>query len=141
MTKYHLGKSSVRRLKTCHPDLIVLVNSAIENSPLDFSVVCGYRSEEDQEAAFKAGNSKAHFGESPHNCEPALAVDLVPWVDGKLVWDSDSEHYAELGKHLSVTAKSLYDSGAIENNIEWALKQWGWDAPHWQIRGWKALKP
>lgn len=135
------SNTSKSRLKTCHNDLITFASEGIKETPVDFSVVCGRRGREEQETAYAKGYSKALYGQSPHNVEPySLATDLVPWVDGALVWDAKSEYYKALGEHLMDIADQLYIDNAIENRIEWALEEWGWDAPHWQIRGWKGLR-
>ena len=40
--------------------------------------MCGYRGENDQNAAFANGNSKLKFPNSKHNQLPSLAVDVAP---------------------------------------------------------------
>jgi peptidoglycan L-alanyl-D-glutamate endopeptidase CwlK len=62
-------------LKKVHPDLARWVG-VLRSTHKDAHVSCGYRGEAEQEAAFKAGNSKARFGQSPHNLVPAQAVDF-----------------------------------------------------------------
>ncbi|MGB0749039.1 MAG: M15 family metallopeptidase [Magnetospiraceae bacterium] len=57
----------------------------------DCSILCGYRSPEEQALAFAAGRSKARPGQSPHNHSPALAVDVAPYP---IDWsDRDRFHY------------------------------------------------
>jgi len=136
---YRLGTTSRKRLDTCCDTLQAFVLSAIATSPIDFSVTAGYRCEEDQNAACLAGYSKAKFGQSPHNFDPSVAVDLVPWVDGKLVWDDTSEHWDTLLEHLRITASALFADGMINHNIENGYDRWGFDKPHWQLRNWKDL--
>ncbi len=45
----------------------------------DFSILCGYRNEQEQEEAFDKGNSKKHYPDSKHNQNPSIAVDLAPY--------------------------------------------------------------
>lgn len=135
---YKLGKTSKKRLATCHNDIQTFVNWAIKDAPIDFSVVAGQRGRKEQEAAFKAGNSKARYGESPHNAEPkSLAVDLVPWIDGALAWDDDGA-FERLEEHFREVEKNLIAAGKISVTFDWGGDWPGaWDKPHWQITGWR----
>lgn len=63
------------KLKQVHPDLVRWV-SILRSTHPDAHVSCGYRGQADQEADFAKGVSRAHFGQSAHNCTPAMAVDL-----------------------------------------------------------------
>lgn len=74
-----MNSTSLKKLKTAHPDLIRLAMAVDEIYPIQ--CICGYRSGEDQEKAFKEGKSKAKPGESKHNKTPALAIDCVPDPD------------------------------------------------------------
>ncbi|MEE9569541.1 MAG: M15 family peptidase [Candidatus Binatia bacterium] len=74
--------ASIRKLDTLHPDLCRVLLAAITH--IDFTIIYGYRGEEEQETAFNLGNSKVHFPDSKHNVMPSLAVDIAPWpVDWK----------------------------------------------------------
>jgi peptidoglycan L-alanyl-D-glutamate endopeptidase CwlK len=79
----HFGRKSVERLNTVHKDLQLVLYAAIED--FDFSVICGKRSEDEQNEAFAAGRSKLKWPESKHNKVPSRAVDIAPhpldWTD------------------------------------------------------------
>lgn len=66
------------RLETCHPALKAVIYRACELSPIPFTVLCGHRNQQDQEAAFAAGTTKLHWPNGNHNAEPSNAVDLAP---------------------------------------------------------------
>ena len=68
---------SIRRLHACHPDLIKLCHRVVLG--WDCTVLCGHRSEEEQERVFVEGWSTVRWPDSKHNAEPSLAVDLAPW--------------------------------------------------------------
>ena len=51
----------------------------------DQTLDASHRTEEDQNAAYDAGNSKKRFPESLHNVSPSRAVDIVPY-GGHDVW-------------------------------------------------------
>ena len=71
------SKQSEIKLKELHTDLQSILSEAIKI--FDFTILCGYRGQEEQEKAFLNGNSKAHFGQSKHNFKPSLAVDIAPY--------------------------------------------------------------
>ena len=71
------SKTSLRRLAELHPDLQTVLREAILVT--DFSIICGHRGEDEQEAAYASGHSHLHWPMSRHNATPSLAVDLVPW--------------------------------------------------------------
>lgn len=135
---YALGRASKLRLVTCHNDIQTFVNRAITNSPVDFTVTDGRRGREEQEAAFDDKKSKAHYGESPHNVEPlSLAVDLVPYIDGRLAYEDD-DAFERLEDHLREVEAELIAEGAISCTFDWGGDWPGaWDKPHWQMTGWR----
>ncbi len=128
---YKFGNTSRKRLSTCHPDIQRVLERALELSPIDFTVVCGERNEEDQMKAFNSGNSKAKFGQSPHNKSPSMAVDICPYVDGALQWDNEAGWFT-LYKTVMKAAREL--------DVELT---WGGhfksitDKPHWELTNWK----
>lgn len=54
-----------------------VVDAAIKE--FDFTLLDAQRGRAEQERAFRAGYSKAHFGESAHNYKPAIAFDAAPY--------------------------------------------------------------
>ncbi len=140
---YALGNASKGRLATCHRDIQIWVKASITFAPVDFTVTDGYRGMEEQERAFELGNSKAHFGQSPHNNHDpvygplSLAVDLVPYIDGKLDYEND-EAFEDLQKHLRMVEKELLDGGEISHTFDWGGAWSGFvDRPHWQLKSWR----
>lgn len=94
------------RLQYVHPDLAKVVMKCGEI--LDIAVVCGNRSEVDQNHAFKQGKSKTKWPNSPHNRMPSLAVDLAPTLDkGRTIpWDKINL-FKILAKEVLANAKEL----------------------------------
>jgi len=68
---------SKNKLSQCHPDLQNLMNAAIEH--YNFTVLCGHRGQEEQDAAYSKGTSKLKYPMSKHNKIPSLAVDIAPY--------------------------------------------------------------
>lgn len=101
MSEWVFGKRSRRCLDTADRRLVILAERAIEISPMDFAVICGHRTEEEQERAYAMGFSKLRWPHSPHNREPATAIDCVPWVANTVPWDSHDHFYILAGVILS----------------------------------------
>ena len=125
-----LGKASKAQLLTCHPDLIRLVVDVVAQIDAgalayagirDVSVLCGHRTEAEQNACFNAKppTSKLPWPKSKHNSLPSRAVDMVPYpVDWK---DGNHEHVLR----GFVLARA------------WALgikiRVISWDLPHYEL--------
>jgi len=89
--KYKFGKSSITRKETIDQRLSYVLEKALSLGLIDFSILCGVRSEEEQNECFKNKTSKCKWPESKHNAkegELSLAVDVAPYVGGKV-----SENY------------------------------------------------
>lgn len=78
-----LGKASLKELEGVKAELVLCVRRALELSTQDFTVFDGLRTAKEQAAHVKNGTSQTM--QSKHL--QGLAVDLVPWVGGKPVWD------------------------------------------------------
>lgn len=78
----HLSPRSFIKLTTCDDRLVKVVQAAIQR--IDFTVLCGFRGEEEQNDAFERGASKLRWPKSKHNRSPSFAVDLAPYpIDWK----------------------------------------------------------
>jgi peptidoglycan L-alanyl-D-glutamate endopeptidase CwlK len=85
---FTLGNKSRLELQGVHPSLVAVVERAIQLTDQDFSVHDGLRTEAEQREYVKRGVSKTM--NSMHRKQPdgfGHAVDLVPWVNGKLRWE------------------------------------------------------
>lgn len=78
-----LGNTSLANLVGVNRDLVAVVKQAIVLSPVDFGVHEGIRTIETQREYFRTGVSKTM--NSKHLT--GNAVDLVPYIDGKLRWE------------------------------------------------------
>ena len=89
------------RLSECHPDLQAVFNRVIKE--VDCIVIEGHRNEDRQEKLFKEGKTKAHYGQSKHNSNPSLAIDIVPYpVD----WN-DRERFTLFAGYVLGISKSM----------------------------------
>ena len=94
------GKQSQKKLDECHPDIQRVLNRAIKI--IDFSVICGQRSVEDQQIAFREGRSELDgiTKKSKHNYVPSKAADILPYpavINGVNVWDDHMRFHILMG--------------------------------------------
>ena len=75
---FQLGKRSKDRLLGVDPRMVAIVEKAITISEQDFSVICGLRTVQEQEALVAKGASQTM--KSKHL--EGLAVDLMAYIDG-----------------------------------------------------------
>lgn len=71
------GSTSLSRLETCHPELQRLFNFVV--GYVDCTVLCGHRTEDEQNRVYREGKSKLKFPHSKHNQLPSIAADVAPW--------------------------------------------------------------
>ena len=131
------GKSSKRRLVTCHAVLQELMHRLIVRR--DCSVVCGHRGEDDQNRAFDEGKSRVRWPDGKHNKTPSRAVDVVPWPEK---WASESA-FLELSKIIKeewvlMEAKDLTQGFRLRWGGDWdgdgdREDQIFDDLPHWEL--------
>lgn len=80
---FRFGASSEKELVGVNFDLVTVTRLALQRSKQDFIVFDGIRSLAEQQRHVQNGTSKTM--KSKHL--DGLAVDLVPWINGKPVWD------------------------------------------------------
>ncbi|AUR88817.1 hedgehog signaling/DD-peptidase zinc-binding domain protein [Vibrio phage 1.118.B._10N.261.49.F6] len=89
---YRYGKTSKARLAMCHPEIQRLFNSLIND--YDVSIICGHRTEAEQNAAVTKGASKTKYPNSKHNSLPSLGVDAALYP---IDWNDVGRHYMFVG--------------------------------------------
>ena len=119
---YKLGKRSLSNLEGVHPDLVKVVNRAIELTQVDFTVIEGLRTKERQAQLLK--EKKTTTMNSRHIT--GHAVDIAAWVNDTISWDW--KYYHQIADAMKKASKEL--------NID---TEWGgdWkkfpDGPHFQL--------
>lgn len=89
---FQFGKRSQKELEHVQPKLVNICFDSLASSPVDFAVHDGARSDKEQFKLYKAGASKldGRKRKSKHQIQKdgfAHAVDLVPYINGKLRWE------------------------------------------------------
>ena len=119
---YSLGPRSKMRLNGVHPDLVKVVERAIQITTVDFTVLEGLRSPERQKALYEAGASQTL--NSRHIT--GHAVDLGAWVDSQVDWSWPL--YVQIAKAMKTAAKEL--NVPIVSGIDWITFR---DGPHHEL--------
>lgn len=119
------NQKSLERLSKADPKLQEFAHDLEKIIP-DLQISCTVRGKEEQELAFKNGNSKAHFGQSPHNFEPSRAIDFVFITNGKSDWTA--KRYKDLANYVRAKYPAI-QAGAFFKSFT--------DLPHYELKGWK----
>jgi hypothetical protein len=101
--------------------------------PFDLTILCGHRGQADQDAAFNSGASKLRWPRSKHNSMPSLAVDVAPFIGGKVSWDwADYNKIAPLiqDEWGKMEAEGLTSGQKLTWGGDWVQFK---DGPHWQL--------
>lgn len=139
MAKQHsLGPTSRARLKGVHFQLVAVVELALKKCTIDFSVVEGLRTKERQAQLYAQGRTApgpivTWTLKSKHI--DGLAVDLCPFVNGKLDWTA--------GKNFDAIAAAMFEAAKdLGVNVRWGA-DWNrngtprergeTDSPHFEL--------
>jgi len=153
---FSYGKTSQRRIDTCHPEIGILCDAIIKER--DVSALCGIRSKKEQNVAYEAKTSKVRWPYSNHNVDPenpkndeypdkSMAIDMGEW-DPELKninWD-DKDKQWEFAKFVIAVADSLFFSGEmtyrVRSGCDWDQDgtpvfndpdETFWDGPHFEL--------
>lgn len=147
MARFFLGSNTLYNLETLlqsgKPESKILVDAVkdfINYSPIDFCIIenGGYRTSEDQQALFNKGVSKCDGIKNKSKHQSGLAVDLVPYFNGRAVWMDDQKerkHAFYLAGAFKAFCKIHFidiTSGADWNDDGILLD--GWDPCHFEIK-------
>lgn len=99
------GARSEAELKGVNPTLVAVTRRALVLSTVDFGVYDGIRTVAEQRAHVAAGNSKTMA--SKHL--DGLAVDLVPFIGGRYVWDWNGCYSIALAMDKAATEMGVAD--------------------------------
>lgn len=105
---FRLSERSLKALSTTHADMQRVIKRAIQISPVDFSIIEGLRTKEKQAEYVRKGASQTM--KSSHLT--GSAVDIVPFVNGRLDWDNWDNIYA-------MTAAVQKAAEELGVNIRW----------------------
>lgn len=119
---YILGKRSKLRMQGLHPDLVDVVETAIQKTTVDFTVLEGLRTSTRQLKLYESGASKTL--QSRHLT--GHAIDLGAWVDNRVDWSWPLYH--------QIADAMITSSSELGIKVEWG-GNWSTfkDGPHFQL--------
>jgi len=129
------GTASTERLASCDARLQKLFNEVIKT--FDCTVIEGHRTKEKQNEYFAQGKSKLKWPEGKHCADPSLAVDVAPYVNGKLSFNI--QHCCFFAGYVLATAAHMGIDvrwgGDWDGDKEAMTDQTFQDLIHYEIRG------
>ena len=116
------SRQSEEKLRTCRIELQTVLREAIKHC--DFTVVCGFRDQDEQNKAVEEGRSQLAWPNSNHNTWPSYAVDVAPYP---INWKDEKEFYYLAGMILGIASQ-------LGIRLKWGGR---WktlvDLPHFEI--------
>ena len=124
-----LNERSRKNLKGVHPDLVRVLETAIIDSPIGFTIVEGIRSTKRQQELYAQGFSKADGVKVKSNHQIKVdgyghAVDLY----ANPINVKDTRNIAIVADHIKRTSKKLGIS--VEWGGDWKMR----DYPHFELK-------
>lgn len=99
---FAFGQKSLSRLVGVHPDLVAVVKLAITVSKVDFSIVQGLRTKEQEaEMVAKGASTTMHSRHLPNKQGLGCAIDFAAYVNGGIVWNPVSLYNEIFGAFLA----------------------------------------
>ena len=120
---FKFSKRSRSKLQGVNPDLVKVMERAIEITPIDFGITEGLRTVERQKQLYEAGASKTMNSKHLRGD----AVDVVAYVGGQVSWDWP------LYDAIAVAVKQA--ANELDIDITWG-GDWTTfkDGPHFELR-------
>jgi peptidoglycan L-alanyl-D-glutamate endopeptidase CwlK len=86
----------------------------------DCSIICGFRSEQAQNAAFLKNRSKVKWPNSNHNKVPSMALDAAPYdrTLSAVNW-ADTARFYYMAGIVKAVASQLLAEGKISHDLRW----------------------
>ena len=153
---FKLGNRSKQKLEGVHPDMVAVVERAIELTKVDFGVTYGVRTVEEQEKLVASGRSQTM--KSKHLIQDtgySHAVDVVAYDGSEVVWEinvyddiCDAFKEAAIEKGVAIKWGAAWSEGDIrtyEGTAEDAMNNYidlrrsqgrrpFIDGPHFELR-------
>lgn len=144
---FRLSTRSLNTLATVNPAMQAVVKRAIEITTVDFMVVQGRRTWDEQARLYGQGRTASQMktmGLPTAYAQPHLpkvtwtmksnhlsgnAVDLAAWVNGGISWDTNKGYYEAIAVAMKQAAMELCT--VIEWGGDWVKTK---DYPHFELR-------
>jgi len=151
---FKFGKSSIKRMTGVEKLLIDTAHEALELSKVDMTVpwMGGLRTDEEQNAIFKEGNSRANGYTKKSYHQTGMALDIIPFINGSGTYEADKEflYFAnimisifnyrkvigEVNKNIYLHWGGFFGDKDLDGDgiLKSGKDKLGWDMAHWEIR-------
>jgi len=141
---FKFSKNSIAKLEGEHPKLVELCLEVIKESPVDFAIVQGMRTQRYQDELYTQGRTTAQVRAAgikdlegqpnkmvvtwtrdskhiPDISGYAKAIDFAAYVDGKISWEPS--YYKPIANTFKSVAKRM--GLKIECGADWTRADWG----------------
>jgi len=142
LSGWSFSRRSLDNLKGVHKDLQALAHRALELSPVDFTIIDGVRTREEQRELVNSGASQTM--NSRHLT--GHAIDVAPYVDGAISWDWEdyypmADAFIQAAKELAIKIRwggnwQVNDVRTWKGTARELNAQYDGsfpDGPHWEI--------
>lgn len=119
--EYRFSARSLQALEGVNPILKEVAHQALLLSEIDFGVISGVRTEEEQRHLVAIGASKTM--KSKHLTGDA--IDIMAWIDGRPCW--------EVGPYKMIHPAFQQAADNLNVSLTWG-GTWGWDFGHYEIK-------
>jgi peptidoglycan L-alanyl-D-glutamate endopeptidase CwlK len=138
MKEFHLSNLSLRRLEGVDPGLARLVKKAIKRTPVDFGVAWlgGLRTAQQQHSSYVKGYSKKDGYKKKSKHQSGLAVDFLPYVNGRPDTDTRENYLIIIGVLFAVAAEmgiNIRSGANWDRDQEFLTDQDFDDLPHIEL--------
>lgn len=136
MSRYKLHTSVLQTIGTLKSEKLKnAVREFINYTPIDFTVIRNgaYRTASMQNELFELGYSKCDGFKIKSAHQSGLAVDLVPWINGKPVWNKEIAQGLALAFIGFCHLKGIELVSGVDWNHDGDLSD-GWDPYHFEVK-------
>ncbi len=119
-----LSKRSLKNIKGIDERLILILGMLLARGKVDLTIICGMRTLEEQQEAFKNEFSKLDGINKKSKHQEGLAFDFIPFPFKG--W-GDREGFRRVGEELKLVAKHLGFECQYGGD-------WGWDWGHFELK-------
>jgi len=149
---FNWGKRSVKNINTVNNLLQILSQRLILVTPYDIGVLNsgGKRTAEEQNAIYQAGNSKCDGYKKLSYHQSGLAIDFVPYIDGKFTWANGKAFLTIAKLTLEIWEDMVLEGITEDYHLHWGgfwnakdldndglleiSDKLGWDGAHFELR-------
>lgn len=139
---FSFGKQSLNNLKDVDDLTRELCDKALEESDIDFSVICGYRSKDEQAILYSEGKTELDGVNRISAHQLGFAIDVLPYtIDSngsrldcwnynnpkvKVAWAEVHRAFLRAARLMNIT---------LELGVTYIMNDGSYDYPHIQIEG------